>query len=295
MHGAWSYAGLPDYQGCYISTPELGLAAAVPLGPVDLGLDLPASLTTNTWPYLWEQSACIWYRLGAVVPLRMLQLGAVVYEDCPQAYADIPPIVSGWISTGTVGGYALQTMFQPADWLKLGVAGGHRYASTGPVFTSPWASLRAECRPGNLPILAALNAEWTRMRTSQPTFVIDQMDSVGVGAGLGAKVWRLTGGAELHYTQRTYPEDTGAVRNPKWVTNAGTELDLGVLLVRLGYEHEVRPIVDLPGYGFNKYTGTAGFGLNLASVRADVAWNHSYWPFGEEVEDEVHLDIKRGW
>jgi hypothetical protein len=163
------------------------------------------------------------------------------------------------------------------------------------VFTSPWASLRAECRPENLPILAALNAEWTRMRTSQPIFEIDQMDSIGLGAGLGARVWRLTSGAELHYARRTYPGDTGAVRNPKWVTNAGTELDLGALQVRLGYEHEVRPIVDLPGHGFNKYTGTAGLGLDIASVRADVAWNHSYWPFGKEVEDEVHLDLKRGW
>lgn len=295
VRGAWSYAKLPDYQAGYISTAELGLAAAVPLGPVDLGLDLPASLTTNTWPYIREQSACIGYRLGVVVPLRMLQLGAVVYEDCPQAYADIPPIVTGWISTGSAGGFALQVLFQPADWLKLGAAGGQRYASTGPVFTSPWASLRAESRPENLPILAALNAEWTRMRTSQPEMDIDQMDSIGIGAGLGAKVWRLMGGAELHYTQRTYQEDTGVVRNPNWVANVGSEFGLGAFQVRLGYEHEVRPIVDLPGYGFNKYTGTAGLGLNIASVRADVAWNHSYWPFGKEVEDEVHLDLKRGW
>jgi hypothetical protein len=295
VHGAWSYAGLPDYQGCYISTPELGFVAAVPLGPVDLGLDLPASLTTNTWPYIRKQSACIGYRLGAVVPLRMLQFGAVVSEDCPYALVDIPPIVSGWMSSGTAGGYALQAIVQPIDWLKLGAAGGHRRASTGSVFTSPWASLRAECRPTNLPILAAANADWTRMRTDQPEMEIDQMDSVGVGAGLGAKFWRLSGGAELHYTQRTYQEDTGAVRNPNWVTNAGAELDLGAVQVRVGYEHSVRPDMMVPGVGFNKYTGTAGFGLNLASVRADVAWDHSYWPFGKETEDEVHLDIKRGW
>ena len=133
------------------------------------------------------------------------------------------------------------------------------------------------------------------MRTQQPTFETDQMDSTGVGAGLGAKIWRLSGGAELHYMQRTYPEDTGAVKCPNWVTNAGAEIDLGAVQVRLGYEHSVRPIMIAPGYGFNKYTGTAGFGLNVASLRVDVAWNHSYWPFGKEIQDEFHLEIKRGW
>jgi hypothetical protein len=144
-----------------------------------------------------------------------------------------------------------------------------------------------------LPVLAALNAEWTRMRTHQPTFETDQMDSIGVGGGLGVKVWRLSGGAELHCAQRTYPEDTGAVRYQNWVTNAGAELDLGTLQLRLGYEHGVRPIA--PGWGFNKYMGTAGFGLRFASLRADVAWNHSYWPFGRETQEEFHLDLKRGW
>jgi len=224
----------------------------------------------------------------------MLQLGAVVYEDCPQAYADIPPMVNCWTSTGTAGGHALQALFQPADWLKLGAAGGRRSAGTSPVFSSPWTSLRAECRPGNLPVLAAFDAEWTRMCTYQPDFETDQMDSIGVGAGLGTKVRRLSGGAELHYAQRTYPEDTGAVRNPNWVTNAGAELDLGALQLRLGHEHSVRPM-DVPGRGFNKYTGTAGFGLDIAAVRADVAWNHSYWPFGSEIEEEFHLDLKRCW
>jgi hypothetical protein len=112
---------------------------------------------------------------------------------------------------------------------------------------------------------------------------------------LGLRLSRLLAGAELHFAQRTHAEDTGAVLNPNWTTNIGAEYDLGVAQLRLGYEHSVRPDMMVPGVGFNKYTGTAGFGLNLASVRADVAWDHSYWPFGKETEDEVHLDIKRGW
>jgi len=294
VHGAWSYAAMGGTQS-HISTPELDAAAAVPLGPFDIGLELPASLVTDALPGDREQSAFVGYRLGVVVPLRMLQLGAALSQGNRYAFVDIPPIAHGWISVGTVGSYALQAMFAPAAWFKLGVIGGHSSANTGPVFTSPWASLSARARPMNLPILAALTAEWARMQTNQPTFEVDQMDSVGIGAGLGVEIWRLRGGAELHFAQRTYPEDTGSERYSNWTTNAGAELRLGVLQVRLGYEHSVRPIVGVPGVGFNRHTATAGLGLTVASVRADIAWNHSYWPFGNETEEELHLDLKHGW
>jgi hypothetical protein len=293
VKGAWSYA---TFNGSpfRINTQELDVAAAVPLGRLDIGLELPASLVNDTF-YVREQFAFVGYRLGVVVPLRMMELGAVVSADWPHAFADIPPIVSGWISTGRREDYSLQAMLRPVDWLKLGAAGGHRKASTGAVFTSPWAGLRAECRPKNLPFLSGFEAEWARLRTHQPTHEIDQMDSVGVGAGLGVRLAPLLAGAELHFAQRTHPEDTGAVLKPNLITNYGAELNLGKAQVRLGFLHSVRPVRIAPGTGFNTYTGTAGFGFDFASLRADVAWNHTYRPVGPEIEDEVHLDLKRGW
>ena len=297
-HGTWSYAAIiqSSTRAAELSTPEMGVTAAAPLGPFDVGLDLPASVTTDTFGYEWEQFAVIGYRLGVVVPLHLFDLGVVVAKACP--YEDArwtPPMKQGLLSIGTGENYALQAFARPAEWFKCGVAGGYRWVSTGPVFESPWAGLRAECRPKNLPLLAGFEAEWARLRTDQPEMEIDQMDSVGVGAGLGVRVWRLLAGAELHFAQRTYPEDTGAVLDQNWTTNTGAELDLGIAQVRLGYKHSVRPDRQVPGIGFNKCTGTAGLGLNLASVRADVAWDHSYWPFGKETDDEVHLDIERGW
>jgi len=298
-YGTWSYAAVvgdsPDYAG-KISTPELGVTAAVPAGLFDIGLELPFSLTTDTTNWGWSQYATTGFRLGAVFPLRSLELGAVVASTYPYSYMRWSyPFKPGFVSAGTADDYSLQAIVRPADWLRLGAAGGHRRASTGAVFTSPWAGLRAECRPKNLPFLAGFEAEWARLRTHQPTHENDQMDSVGVGAGLGVRLAPLLAGAELHFAQRTYPEDTGAVLKSNLTTNCGAELNLGKTQVRLGFLHSVRPVRIAPGTGFNTYTGTAGFGFDFASLRADVAWNHTYRPVGPEIEDEVHLDIKRGW
>jgi len=271
FEGGWSNAGLKYSEDSRqtMNTPQLAFGRAGSAGPVDYGFSAFGCYIMESEPGISGQLLGPGVGAGLVMPASAFSWGAdVVYYH--------PVLHESWAGgdttlQGNVLGPGVSFLAQPVDSLRFGLRGEYRYTRLAEAtYESPWASLRGLFSRADIPVVAGVEATWTKT-----TLVSGDTASTGTfigGAGLGLRIPVLFVGAEARYTM--FGESAfDSVGLRTLALQAGAEVSFGVSHLRLGY-----------GRSSMTYTGdtskvnrafiTGGFGIDLATGRMDLAYNY---------------------